>query len=74
MKYNLNTRVRIDCAAFFHLLENLENWAMGLLAEKKADSSLRTLRVESESLFCDDNVLTVSVEVPGELPNVFLET
>jgi hypothetical protein len=47
---------------------------MGLLSEKKANSSLRTLRVESESLSGDDNVLAVSVEVAGELPNIFLET
>jgi len=40
---------------------------MGLWSEKKANSSLRTLRVKSESLFGDDNVLTVSVEVAGEL-------
>jgi hypothetical protein len=43
-------------------------------SRKGTESNLRTLRVESESLRCDDDMLTLGVEVPGELPNVFFKT
>ena len=35
---------------------------------------LRRLRVESKSVRCDDNMLTLGVEVTSDLPNTFLKT